>query len=142
MFARPADFVPALRVAALLAAAIGFFLLDASDDSRLLHVAVFYACTLCALAALPWNRKLDVTLGAICLAAAWETARGVATGAGRPQFMALDACGVALAAAPVWIARLRQMAQQDRFGHDRRAGRRPRVRHLRAWVAGDAAQEG
>jgi hypothetical protein len=142
MFARPADFVPALRVAALLAACIGFFLLDVGDESRLLHVAVFYACTLCALAALPWNRKLDVTLGATCLAAAWETAHGVATGAGRPQYLMLDACGVALAAAPVWIARLRQIAQQDRFGSERRVRRRPRVRHLRAWVAGDAAHEG
>jgi hypothetical protein len=145
MFVRPVDLVRALRVAALMAAAVGFIALDAADENRLMHVAVFYVCTLGALAALPWNRKADVTLGAICLAAAWETLHGAAAG-GRLQYLAVDVFGVGLAAAPVWIARLRQIAQQDSseapFGLDRRTRQRPRVRHLRAWVAGDAAQEG
>jgi hypothetical protein len=122
-----------------MAVAAGLLLLDAGNENRLLHVAVFYAFTLCAFAALPWNRKADVALGAVCLAAGWETIHGVTTGESRPQYLALDVCGIALAAAPVWIARLRQIAQQDRLGSERWAERQPRVRHLRAWVTGDAA---
>jgi hypothetical protein len=146
MFVRPANLVPTLRIAALATAAMSFFVLEAGEESRILHIAVFYICTLGALAALPWNRKADVALGAICLAAAWEAVHGAAAGAGSLQLLAIDVLGVGLAAAPVWIARLRQMAQQDRFaapfGSDRRARQRPRVRHLRAWIASDAAHEG
>jgi hypothetical protein len=72
----PDDLIRPLRAAAVFAAAIGLLALEVEADSELWHLGVFYLCTLCAFAALPWNRKADIVVGAICIAAGWEAVHG------------------------------------------------------------------
>jgi hypothetical protein len=132
-----------LGVLALIAAAAGFLLLDTFAEIAVLHLGIFYVCTLCTLAALPYRRKSEVTVGALCVAASWEAAHRAAAPAGGLDNLGIDALGVVLAAAPVWVAHLRQLARgrfKPVFAADRGSRRRPHERRLRAWVLDDAAR--
>src|SRR5690349_17625611 len=99
------ELVQSVRLVAVLGAAIGVVLalepLEAADDvGRCAHAGAFYAYTLLALAALPWNRKGDVVFAVVCICGVGEVARELFSaggGAGRANFLS-DAFGVGLAA--------------------------------------------
>jgi VanZ family protein len=79
---------------------------------KLAHGTMFYGLTLLALVCLPWNRKGEIVVALIAIGGASEIAQHF-TGRDMSLFDWLaDAAGVIVAAAPVYVARLRQIAQQ------------------------------
>ena len=93
---------------------------------KLAHGTMFYGFTLLARVCLPWSRKGDIVAAVIAIGAASEIAQGL-TGRDMSVFDWLaDAAGAIVAAAPVYVAQLRQVAQAREVGPDRRArtGRR------------------
>jgi hypothetical protein len=117
----------ALCVGSGAVAAIG--VLTARDidapDAVALHWATFYGVTAAAYAALPFVRRGDVLM-----VAGWLVlAAGVAPCAlgqeiSAPHMFA-DMAGVVTAAVPIYIARMRQLAQGDIRAQRRRQGERP-----------------
>lgn len=107
------------RMATVFAGAIGTVLLlgpfNASDGwDKLAHGAMFYGLTLLALASLPSNRKEDIALAVVAIAGASEVAQHFA---GRDMSLfdwLADTAGVCLATAPVYVARMRHLAQRAR----------------------------
>lgn len=102
-------FVGAIGTVALLGP---FSMLDGWD--KLAHAAMFYGLTLLALASLPSNRKGDIALAVIAIAGASEIAQHFA---GREMSLLdwlADISGVFVATAPVYVARMRHLAQRAR----------------------------
>lgn len=107
------------RIAMVFAGAIGTVLLLGSFNvpdgwDKLAHGAMFYGLTLLALAALPSNRKEDIALAVVAIAAASEVAQYFA---GRDMSLAdwlVDTVGVFVATAPVYVGRMRHLAQRAR----------------------------
>jgi VanZ family protein len=128
----PSKILLSARLLTVFAGAVATVLLlgpfHAPDGwDKVAHATMFYGFTLLALVCLPWNRKTDIIAAVIAIAAASEIAQGV-TGRDMSLFDWLaDAAGAIVAAVPVYVARLRQVAQQGRGGGpqaaDRRAGR-------------------
>ena len=107
------------RIATVFVGAIGTVLLLGSFNvpdgwDKLAHGAMFYGLTLLALASLPSNRKEDVALAVIAIAAASEVAQYFA---GRNMSLVdwlADTAGVFVATLPVYVGRMRQLAQRAR----------------------------
>jgi VanZ family protein len=116
----PHRLVQQIRAIALLVAALGVFLAlgpfhVASPMDKLVHAGSFYGFTLLALGALPWHRRTDVAFAVLALAVASEVARGFCGRDASVDNVAADGLGVVLAAAPLWVARVRDLAQRHRF---------------------------
>lgn len=77
------------------------------------HVLVFYAMTAVAYAALPFVRRGDILVASVWLVLMGGVAPCVAGREISAPLMFADMAGVLMAAAPIYIARLRQMAQGD-----------------------------
>jgi hypothetical protein len=128
----PSKIVLRVRILTVFAGAIATVLLLGPFHApqgwdKLAHGTMFYGFTLLALICLPWSRKGDIVAAVIAIGAASEIAQGL-TGRDMSVFDWLaDAAGAIVAAVPVYVARLRQVAQQaQEVAPDRRArsGRR------------------
>lgn len=128
----PSQIVSRARLATVFAAAIATVLLLGPFHApqgwdKVAHATMFYGFTLLALVCLPWNRKEEVVLAVIAIAAASEVAQGL-TGRDMSLFDWLaDAAGALVAALPVYVARLRQLAGQAADGAPGPGDRRRRV---------------
>ena len=112
-----------LAVAGVAAAAVGILTLRgaALPSGITIHWATFYIITAGGYAALPFVRRGDVLMVASWLVLAAGVAPCVAGQEISAPHMFADIAGVVTAAAPIYIARLRQVAQGDT--------RNPRRRH-------------
>jgi hypothetical protein len=117
----PSKIVSRVRILTVFAGAIATVLLLGPFHApqgwdKLAHGAMFYGFTLLALVCLPWNRKGDIVVAVIAIGGASEIAQHF-TGRDMSLFDWLaDAAGAIVAAAPVYVARLRQIAQQAPAG--------------------------
>ena len=84
------------------------------------HAGLFYGFTLLTLMCLPWSRKDEVFLALIAVAAASEISQRLTGRSASTLDLLADMAGVAAAAAPVYVARFRQVAQQGSARHNRR----------------------
>ncbi len=126
MIASPVIRIPRIAAAAAVGvcAVVAVTLLTVAGPSIpnpiTVHVLAFYAITACAYVALPFVRRGDVLMVAMWMVLAAGVAPCIA---GReisaPQMFA-DMAGAMMAAAPIYIARLRQMAQGDLRDQPRR----------------------
>ncbi len=113
----PSKIVLRVRILTVFLAAIGTVLLlgpfhVAQGWDKVAHATMFYGFTLLALVCLPWNRKAEIVLAVIAIGAASEIAQGF-TGRDMSVFDWLaDSAGAVVAAVPIYVARLRQIAQQ------------------------------
>jgi hypothetical protein len=89
------------------------------------HVLTFYAVTAGAYTLLPFMRRGDVLMAGVWLVLAAGVAPCVVGQEISAPFMFSDMAGVLMAAAPIYIARLRQLAQGD----TREARRRRQIEH-------------
>ena len=125
----PSKIVLRVRILTVFAGAIATVLLLGPFHApqgwdKLAHGTMFYGFTLLALVCLPWSRKGDIVLAVIAIGAASEIAQGL-TGRDMSVFDWLaDTAGAMVAAMPVYVARLRQIAQQAPQGGLRRMDRR------------------
>ena len=140
----PSKIVLRVRILTVFAAAIATVLLLGPFHApqgwdKLAHATMFYGFTLLALVCLPWSRKGEIVLAVVAIGAASEIAQGF-TGRDMSVFDWLaDSAGALIAAAPVYVAQLRQVAQQAPSGvPDRRMGRRVRRTPLPAPSARDS----
>ena len=104
----------AAAVAAAAAMAVGLLgFVGPIANAIPIHVLTYYAVTAAAYAALPFVRRGDVLMGGM-----WLVLTGgvgpcvVGREISAPQMFA-DMAGVLMAAAPIYVARLRQLAQGD-----------------------------
>jgi hypothetical protein len=123
----PSKIVLRVRILTVFAGAIATVLLLGPFHApqgwdKLAHGTMFYGFTLLALVCLPWNRKGEIIVAVIAIGGASEVAQHF-TGRDMSLFDWLaDAAGVIVAAAPVYVARLREIARQGPDGMpDRRA---------------------
>ena len=96
----------------------------AAPNSLTLHWATFYGVTAGSYAALPFIRRGDVLMVAgwlVLVAGVAPCATGQEISA--PHMFA-DMAGVITAAVPIYIARMRQLAQGDTRAHRRRQSER------------------
>lgn len=91
------------------------------------RLMLFYAGTALAYAAMPYVRRGDVPLVAAWVVLLAELAPCVTGHLMSPLKVTADALGVLMAAAPIYIARLRQVAQGDTRPAGRRASETRRV---------------
>jgi hypothetical protein len=102
---------------ALLAALIGGGTLAACmsglAEGVLARALIFYAGTATAYAVMPYVRRGDIPLAAMWVVLAAEFAPLASGRMISPASVIADVVGIALAAAPIYIARLRQVAQGD-----------------------------
>jgi hypothetical protein len=105
----------AAAVAASAIAAVGLLTIagDAIPSAITAHVLTFYAVTAGAYVALPFVRRGDVLMGGVWLVLAAGVGPCVLGREISAPFMFSDMAGVLMAAAPIYIARLRQLAQGD-----------------------------
>lgn len=88
------------------------------------RLALFYAATVLAYALMPFVRRGDIPLVAAWVVLLSELAPCVAGQLISPEKVTADVLGVAMAVAPVFVARLRQVAQGDIRPGGRRASER------------------
>jgi hypothetical protein len=110
--------IPRLVCAAIVAiaaaaAVAGLSLAGPLANLALVHGLVFYAVTAAAYALLPLVRRGDVVMGAVWLVLAAGVAPCVLGQEISAPRMFADMAGVLMAALPIYIARLRQVAQGD-----------------------------
>jgi len=98
----------AVAIVAVLTAAGG-----AIPNVITIHAMTFYGVTAGAYAALPFVRRGDVLMVAIWLVLAAGVAPCLAGQEISAPHMFADMAGVVLAAIPIYVARLRQVAQGD-----------------------------
>lgn len=91
------------------------------------RLLLFYAGTALAYAAMPFVRRGDVPLVAAWVVLLAELAPCVAGHLMSPLKVTADALGVLMACAPIYIARLRQIAQGDTRPAGRRASETKRA---------------
>ena len=77
------------------------------------HVMTFYAVTAGAYAALPFVRRGDIVMAGVWMVLAAGVGPCVLGREISAPLMFSDMAGVLMAAAPIYIARLRQLAQGD-----------------------------
>ncbi|WP_296599579.1 hypothetical protein [Phenylobacterium sp.] len=87
----------------------------------LVRVLVFYAGTTAAYALMPYVRRGDIPLVAAWVVLLSELAPCIAGNLISPIKVTADVLGVALATAPIYVARLRQVQQGDIRPGGRRA---------------------
>ncbi len=113
---RPSNAVLGAAIAgAVLAACLMGLAPDFMSRTLLFYVGVSTAYVL-----LPYVRRGDVPLAAMWVVLAAELAPLASGQMMSPTTVAADVLGVALAAAPIFIARLRQVAQGDTRSRGRR----------------------
>jgi hypothetical protein len=88
------------------------------------RVALFYLATSIAYVLMPYVRRSDIPLAAMWVVLAVELAPLTVGQMLSAEGVAADVAGIAMATAPIYIARARQMLQGDTRGHSRRAGER------------------
>jgi hypothetical protein len=110
-----------VAAAGLMGAGVLILSLTPLADPFLARALLFYLGTLGAYALLPFVRRGDVPLVAAWVVLLSELAPCVAGQLISPGKVAADALGVLLAAAPVYVARLRQVRQGDIRPPGRRA---------------------
>lgn len=88
------------------------------------RLILFYLATLLAYALMPFVRRGDIPLVAAWVVLLSELAPCVAGQLISPVKVTADALGVAMAAGPIYLARLRQVAQGDIRPGGRRASER------------------
>jgi hypothetical protein len=102
-----------VAIAAVAAVAVLTLAGPALADLTLVHGVVFYVVTAAAYALLPFVRRGDVVMAAVWLVLASGVAPCVLGQEISAPRMFADMAGVLMAAAPIYIARLRQVAQGD-----------------------------
>jgi len=114
-----------------LALALGVVVLGLSltpvADGFLPRLLLFYAGTGLAYALMPFVRRGDVPLVAAWVVLLAELAPCIGGELMSPVKVTADALGVLMAAAPIYVARLRQVAQGDIRPGGRRASETRRV---------------
>jgi hypothetical protein len=102
-------------VAATAVTAVGLltFVADSLPNVITAHVLTFYAVTAGAYIALPFIRRGDVLMSGVWLVLAAGVGPCVLGREISAPLMFSDMAGVLMAAAPIYIARLRQLAQGD-----------------------------
>ena len=103
----------AMGVAGILVVALLTAAGPAMPNVVMMHGLAFYVVTAAAYAALPFVRRGDVLLAAVWLVLAAGVAPCVAGREISAPLMFADMAGALMAAAPIYIARLRQLAQGD-----------------------------
>ena len=88
------------------------------------RVALFYLATSLAYVLMPYVRRGDVPLASMWVVLLVELAPLTTGRMISASGVAADVAGIAMATAPIYIARARQMMQGDTRGHSRRAGER------------------
>ena len=88
------------------------------------RVALFYLATSLAYVLMPYVRRGDIPLAAMWVVLVVELAPLTAGQMISAGGVVADVSGVAMATAPIYIARARQMLQGDTHGHSRRVGER------------------
>lgn len=108
-------FAAAAAVAASAMTAVGAltFIGEGVPNIITAHVLIFYAVTAGAYAALPFVRRGDILMGGVWMVLAAGVGPCVMGREISAPLMFSDMAGVLLAAAPIYIARLRQIAQGD-----------------------------
>ena len=86
------------------------------------RVALFYLATSLAYVLMPYVRRSDIPLAAMWVVLIVELAPLTVGQMLSASGVAADVAGVAMATAPIFIARARQMMQGDTRGRSRRAG--------------------
>ncbi len=84
------------------------------------HAGMFYGFSLLTLLCLPWSRKDEIFLALIAVAATSEISQRLTGRSASTIDLLADLAGVVVAAAPVYVARFRQVAQQGSARHNRR----------------------
>jgi hypothetical protein len=110
----------AVAAAAVVATGLMTFAGAALPNPITAHVLTFYAVTAGAYLALPFVRRGDVVMGGMWLVLAAGVAPCVTGQEISAAHMFADMAGVLMAAAPIYIARLRQIAQGDTRDRPRR----------------------
>ena len=88
------------------------------------RVVLFYAATSIAYMLMPYVRRGDIPLAAMWVVLVVELAPLTVGQMLSAEGVGADVAGIAMATAPIYIARARQMMQGDTRGHSRRAGER------------------
>jgi hypothetical protein len=88
------------------------------------RLLLFYAATLAAYGLMPFVRRGDIPLVAAWVVLLSELAPCIGGQLISPEKVTADALGVAMAAGPVYLARLRQLMQGDVRPGGRRASER------------------
>lgn len=108
-------------VGAAMAAAMLVLSLSPITDTFLARLLLFYAGTALAYALMPYVRRGDIPLVAAWVVLLAELAPCVAGQLISPIRVTADVLGVLMAAAPIYVARLRQVQQGDVRPGGRRA---------------------
>ena len=106
-------FATAAIAAALAVAAVALLTAAGDATSVAVHTLTFYAITAGAYVVLPFVRRGDVLMASVWLVLAAGVAPCVIGQEISAPFMFANMAGVLMAAAPIYIARLRQLAQGD-----------------------------
>lgn len=102
-----------VALAAMMAAGWITFAGTALPNPITAHVLSFYAITAGAYVLLPFVRRGDIVMGGMWLVLAAGVAPCVTGQEISAPHMFADMAGVLMAAAPIYIARMRQIAQGD-----------------------------
>ena len=109
-------------LAGALSAAVVLLALTGVAGSFGERVALFYLATSIAYMLMPYVRRSDIPLAAMWVVLVVELAPLAVGEMLSASGVAADVAGVAMAAAPIYIARARQLLQGDTSGRSRRAG--------------------
>jgi hypothetical protein len=107
-------------VGAAIAAAVLAVCLTGVAGDFMSRALLFYAGVSAAYVLLPYVRRGDIPLAAMWVVLAAELAPLTSGQLISPVTVGADVAGVALAAAPIFIARLRQVVQGDTRSRNRR----------------------
>ena len=112
---RPTRFIASAAVAAAGAGVVGMLTAAGPLIPNVVsvHVLTFYAITAVAYAALPFVRRGDILVGSVWLVLMAGVAPCVTGREISAPLMFSDMAGALMAAVPIYIARLRQVAQGD-----------------------------
>jgi hypothetical protein len=111
-------------IAGGISAAVILLALSGLTDSFGERVALFYLATSLAYALMPYVRRSDIPLAAMWVVLVVELAPLAAGRMIAAPSVAANVIGIAMATAPIYIARARQLLQGDTHGRSRRYGER------------------
>jgi hypothetical protein len=113
---RPANLAPGL----LIGAVVLWLCLSGTVETFVARAGLFYLATAAAYATMPYVRRGDIPLAAMWIVLGAELAPLMEGRLISPATVAADVAGVVMAAAPIFIARARQVMQGDLRPHHRR----------------------